>query len=70
MQTIFSSNRKHLRRSYFVRVYEQDGIIRYVAHFSRGEREHYEQQDREYLAQWPHLRSTPLYRVNVRPVRN
>jgi len=63
MRTIFHSNRKSLNhRPYFIRVYEQNGIYRYVVHYSRDSRENYEGYEKKNYK--------PLYRINILPARS
>lgn len=70
MQTIFSANRKHFRRPYYIRVYQHDGAYRYVRHSSRDERASYEAQRRQdWQRGWRRPYDAPtLYYINVRPL--
>ena len=59
MKTIFMATRKYLDRPYFVKVYQgRDGTPRYIAYYTRRDRERYEEHS------WPG--EEPIYRINVK----
>jgi hypothetical protein len=60
MKTIFRADRKNVLHVYYIRVFENTRMkeIRYCVHFSKEERESYENFNR--------YRHRPLYRLNVR----
>jgi|SRR6516165_5062991 hypothetical protein len=73
MRTVFSGKRKHLwRDTYYIRVYDVDGIYRYSAHYSREERERFEQialensqRDVPFKAWGSPREAISIYRINV-----
>jgi hypothetical protein len=64
VKTIFSANRKQLRRPHFVSVLDQSGYgVSYRTHSTREYREEYQNS---YDPQWD---DPTLYRINVYPKR-
>lgn len=64
MRTIFTARRKKLRVPvYYIRVFDRyDGVLEYVQHWDREEREYYEEDARA----TPEYGERSLYRINVR----